>query len=78
MEYLAEVTVCVSGIMFEKGEILLGLVCVSQEVLLTESGWRLLKKRLSEREMEQLEGGSLHAQLKEGSLLGRCHKEDSH
>ena len=65
---MGEVAVCVSGTMAEEDGIALALlvtmVCVCQKVLLTESGQRLHGGRRGGREMKQLEGGSLHAQLK--------------
>ncbi len=71
---MGEVAVCVSGTMVEEGGIALALletmVCVCQEILLTESGQRLHGGRRGGREMEQLESGFLHAQHKNSILLG--------
>ena len=71
------VAVCVSGTMYEEGGIVLALVgalemlvCVCQEVLLTESRQRLHGERWGGQEMERLEDSSLHAQLKGKYVVG--------
>ena len=80
------VAVCVSGTMSEEGGIVLALVValetlvsVCQEVLLTDSGWRLHRERWGEQEMKQLEGGLLAYTtfIIYCILFDRCHKDTS-